>query len=602
MIKKHSVQRWSAWLTALFFLLLTGIGLYAGLGYGQPWDEPWEQDILRLNGNQYLAALGQPASFVLDSTMTPPASGLIADSEERDHGVSAYYPLLWLVGKTSLSPAQRMTVWHAYTWLWFMAGTGALWLICRRLGLGRLLSSVAALFLALSPRMFAEGHYNNKDMVLLSLVLLVIWLALRLADRPCFWRATLFSLAGAAAANTKIVGLGVWGLCALFVLITLLVQRRLNGRAWGAAAVTLLAFVGFYGLLTPAMWSDPLGFLRYLIVNAVDFTRWENDILYRGTIYHLTCATLPRTYLPYMILVTTPLWLLALIGVGQVLAVARMFRRDTRPFLDGVSTALLLCTLLWLFPFAYAVFGKPNLYNGWRHFYFLYGPMLALAGYGVGRIAVRLRSLRTPTLRRVAAGILALCMGMTGTQMALSHPYQYTYYNEALLGKDVPANMELDYWNVSVLGTLETLLSRTADAAPMTIAGAELWSQIGLEANWKLLTPAQQARLTVLPMGSEEADCLLSNRTYAVLGNWQAPSDRTAFIETKSFGITICSVYVRAGVIAIGEKPLAADGSDGTLAASDGLANEAPSWNAAFSSCAVAEQVPDFAPGKGHVV
>ena len=41
MSQKQSVQRWSVWFTALFFILLTGIGLYAGLGYGQPWDEPY---------------------------------------------------------------------------------------------------------------------------------------------------------------------------------------------------------------------------------------------------------------------------------------------------------------------------------------------------------------------------------------------------------------------------------------------------------------------------------------------------------------------------------------------------------------------------------
>ncbi|NCB04929.1 MAG: hypothetical protein EOM69_05335 [Clostridia bacterium] len=540
MLQKQSVQSWSAWLTALFFILLIGIGLYAGLGYGQPWDEPWEQDILRLNGNQYLTALGQPASFVMDSTMTPPASGLIADSEERDHGVSAYYPLLWLVGQTSLSPAQRMMIWHAYTWLWFMAGTGALWLICRRLGLGRLLSSVAALFLSLSPRMFAEGHYNNKDMVLLSLVLLVVWLGLRLADHPNVWRAALFSLAGAIAANTKIVGLGVWGLCALFVLTTLLAQRRMNGRAWGAAAVTLLAFSGFYLLLTPAMWADPLGFLRYLMVNAVDFTRWENDILYRGTIYHLTCETLPRTYLPYMILVTTPLWLLALIGVGQVLAIARMFRRGARPFVDGVSTALLLCTLLWLFPLAYAVLGKPNMYNGWRHFYFVYGPLLIMAVYGVQRLSLRIRK-KTP--RRLAAGALALCLGLSAAGIAWEHPYQYAYYSPVLRNARLGERFELDYWNVSVEDGLKRLYEAEKPTAqiPLRIAGADPLTNLGL-CNTHAVLPRALRDAFVLT-DAADADYLLSNPTYAQIYLWEPSENMRVAASVQAYGQTLMLAY-----------------------------------------------------------
>lgn len=538
--------RFSAWFVALFFLALTAIGLLTAGNYGQPWDEPWEQDILRMNGNQYAQTLGLETRFALTSTMKAPASGLIEDSVERDHGECAYYPLLSVMAGSSLSQQSLMQLWHAYTWLWFVAGAGALWLICRRLGLSRALSTVAVLFWVLTPRMFAEGHYNNKDLVLLSLVLITLWLSLRLMERPGVLRALLFSLAGAAATNTKVIGLFIWALCALFVLIRLCVGRRMKGRAWLAALVALVSFAGFYALLTPALWPDPKAYLVYTCNNAVHFGRWQNLILFRGAVFNLRVDTLPWYYLPYMIAVTTPLWLLALFAIGQVLALGRILRARPGVFTSDITTGLLLCTLLWLVPFLYAILGHPNLYNGWRHFYFLYGPMLALAGYGAGRIFNRLSALRSPVMRRVCAGLLALCMALTGTQIALSHPTEYTYYNALVAGKDVPEYLELDYWNVSVLQTVRKLLNQQPDGSVLTLQGAEYWSQTGLQSAWQLLTPEEQARITVLPADDPSAAYVLSNRTYAVLGNWQPDPTQQAVAQTDSFGLPLCTIYTAA--------------------------------------------------------
>ena len=537
-------RRASALLTALFFIALTAVGLFTSADYGQPWDEPWEQDILRMNGNQYASALGLGQRLQLQSNMPAPDSGLIADSIERDHGECAYYPLLPLLAAKDVSPRSLMILWHGYTWLWFMAGAAALWLVCRRLGLSRVLSAAAVMLLVLTPRMFAEGHYNNKDLVLLTLVLWTLWLALRLMENPTFGRAVLFSLAGAAATNTKIIGLPVWGLCALAVLARQIAGRRMTARVWRVALVTALAFGGFYCLLTPALWSDPLGYLQYAALNAAGFTRWENSLLFRGAVFDLTRDVLPRYYLPYMILVTTPLWILPLIAIGQCCAVGRLCKLRGALFADETALALLLCTLLWLAPFLYAVIGHPVMYNGWRHFYFLYGPMLALAGYGLQSVMAWLRRRKTAALKQIGAAALSLCMAVTGGQTILSHPNQFTYYNALVNGRNLPEYLELDYWNVSVLQTLRSLLATVAPAETVTVTGAELWSQYGLEAALPLLDPAEQARVRLLPQKSDvTAGYVLSNRTYAVLGRWQPPQGATVVAETDSYGWPLCTIY-----------------------------------------------------------
>lgn len=539
-------RRASAWLVALFFLALAAVGLFTSADYGQPWDEPWEQDILRLNLNQYTAALNLPGQLAPHSSMPWPATGVIADSVEKDHGECAYYPAFWLMLDNGLSATTRMTLWHAYTWLLFMAGVAALWLVCRRLGLSRLLSSVSALFLVLSPRMFAEGHYNNKDVVLLSLVLVTLWLALRLMEKPGIARALLFSMAGAATANTKVIGLLIWGLCALAVLVRQIAGRCMSGRAWLAAVIALFSFVAFYALLTPALWADPLGYLKYVLGNAAGFSRWENFVLFRGSVFHLKNTQLPMYYLPYMIVVTTPLWLLALICLGQGFAIARFGRLRRKPFADDTAMALLLCTLLWLLPFLYDVIARPTIYNGWRHFYFLYGPMLALAAYGFKCMGDILGKLNRPIYRRVGAGALGLCMALTGTQIALSHPNQYTYYN-ALVGMraDLGKYLELDYWNVSVLATLRKVVAQVSPGEQKTITGSDYNSQTGLTSAYALLTPEEQTRLRILPQNSLGAKYVMVNPTYAVLAYWQPKGEVRIAAETRSFAQPLSVVYER---------------------------------------------------------
>ncbi len=540
-------KRYSTAFTALFFALLLMVGLLTAADYGQPWDEPWEQDILRMNLNQYASALGLQERITLTSSMDAPDTGLIADSEEKDHGECAYYPFFWLVTQPSLSAATRMTLWHMATWLWFVAGAGALWLIARRMGLSRLLSSIAALLLVLTPRMFAEGHYNNKDMVLLSLVLILIWLMLRLMEKPSLWRGLWFSLAGAVAANTKIIGLFVWGLCALFALVHVCVTSRMKKSTWLTALGTFVSFIALYALLTPALWADPAAYLKYVIANAANFSRWQNNVLFRGVIFRLRYTRLPWYYLPYMILVTTPLWLLGLLAIGQIFAAVHLLRSGAKTFRNPANVLLGLCTVLWLAPLLFAMVGHPTLYNGWRHFYFLYGPMLVLAVYGIQRLGQMLSSTRhSKMLRRVGAGLLAVCLAVSGSQIALAHPNQYTYYNALVRGKDLPEYLELDYWNVSVLPTLESLLAASQSTQPVTIAGAEYWSQTGLESAYALLPIEKQARILLLPMEDVTADYILSNRTYAVLGNWRTGGTLPIAVKTESFGQTLCTIYAQS--------------------------------------------------------
>lgn len=529
-----SKQRASFWI-GLFFAALTVIGLLTVPQYGMPVDEPAEQVILLENIKEYaIRFCGEPNEAVrrLDAM----GVGRISESIERDHGECAYYlaaPLL-LLGDSA--PDTLMALWHAYTWLWFMAGVVALYHVARALSFGRPVACATALLLYLSPRFFAEGHYNNKDVVLLSLVLWTLAAGIRFHQAPTVRHAVFFALAGAMAANTKIIGLLPWGLVGLATLAGLVATRTLTRRhLWGGLAA--IAFTaGFYVLLTPALWADPPGYVRYLVDNATGFSRWTGMVLYRGAYYDPSRGLpLPHSYLPVMILLTVPLATLALAAFGQLNALRLIFRGDER------RPLLLAVTALWLIPVLYVVWRQPLMYNGWRHFYFLYAAVAVMGGLGLDTLAGLVRG--KPTLQRLAGFALAGMLAFQAVGIAWNHPFQYVYYNP--LAGDVSQRYELDYWGVSTLTALRRLCQTEGGTAdiPLTVGAPDEMSLLNLRYGYPNLSAAQQAGLRITT--DTDAAYLFENTMYARMYDVAVPAGYVPLFSCTSYGHTLCTVYRR---------------------------------------------------------
>ena len=446
-------NRRGAFRVAIFFILLTGIGLLTSADYGLPCDEPAEQVILQENLKEYACQL-----FGADSAAARyyDANGIrrISESIERDHGQAAYYLAAPLLSLEPSAPEWMTTLWHAYTWLWFMVGVLALYRLARELGLSQPGACAASLLLYLSPRFFAEGHYNNKDVVLLALVLWTLAAGARLLREPTVPRAIWFSLAGALATNTKIIGALAWGLMGLVFLGALLLRRQLTLRRCWVGLAAILSFIGFFILMTPAAWVDPLGYLPYVFKNATGFSRWTGVVLFGGFPYaHTRGLPLPHLYLPTMIAFTVPVVFLALAAIGQARALILCVKGDPR------RPLLMALTLLWLMPLTYVILKQPLLYNGWRHFYFLYAGIAAMGALGMQAVWEALGQSRAR--RRVAAVALGLVFAFQAVGIATNHPYQYAYYN--LLAGKAEHRYELDYWDVSTVNAMRKLAAQAGN-------------------------------------------------------------------------------------------------------------------------------------------
>ncbi len=526
----------------LFFAILTFIGLATSGDYGLPCDEPAEQIILQENMHEYAAMLFGEGS---GAAQWYRSRGIdrITESVEKDHGQSAYYPFVPVLAALLDQPHVLTLLWQMYTWLWFMAGVIALYGFCRETGLTRPVSCMGSLLLYLCPRFFAEGHYNNKDMVLLSLVLLCLWMGARFLKKPGLLRGLLFSFFGAMAMNTKIVGALPWGVMGLCAVVMVTAQKKWSWRMAGVAAATVVAFVLVYGLLTPACWMDPIGYGKYLLLNASGFTRWTGVVVFRGMVFDQAVQPLPRYYLIWMMLVTLPVYVIPLAVCGQLHALDDVFRRKKKKALaDPVSLCLTAASLCWFVPLLFAVITQPKVYNGWRHFYFVYAGVAILAAHGIG---AGMRFLKNRCgdygMHRLFAIAMCMCFLWMGMGIAANHPKQYGYYNR--LGRaNAEVDMELDYWDVSTVTAMRALISQDRNTGlPLVLGGSDPMSWFGVYWGYGVMKPEEKAVLTITE--DENPPYLFYNTTYARIYGVDAPEGYHKLFTLRSYGQVLCTVY-----------------------------------------------------------
>ena len=364
-LRPETRQRLAKAAIALLFALILLLGLCTVDDYGRNWDEKGEINIYRMALMEY----GELLPFETGFHQALKAMGVIplSQSIEMDHNSSAYYPLAPLACDPNVTDQQFTHWWRVWTWALFTLGLYALYAVCRRMGLSRPLAAAVALLALCCPRLFAQGHYNNKDAALMDLAAVVLWQTLRLREKPTAGRALCFALAAGFCTNTRIIGGAVSLLCGGMALLSLLLEKRFTRRTWRAVLVAVLGSLGCYVLLTPALLRDPAAYLTYVLRNSYSFSRWNNTVLFCGRVIDLSWERPPFYYLPVMIALTMPLVQLGLILLGGGLVLRRCARQKASALCGQENFAAVLCLSCWLLPLLGMMVMRVRVYNGWRH-------------------------------------------------------------------------------------------------------------------------------------------------------------------------------------------------------------------------------------------
>lgn len=483
--------------TGAFFGILLLLGAWLHRDYGVSWDET-NNHLNGLVNLKFIASRLLPATHPIQSHPTFATTPDILDFPDAHHGplfeMSAVVLNYLFTDHDSRSYflLRHFLIFNIFTLgAWALYRLGTHWLRDWRWGL------LGAALLVLSPRFFAEGFYNGKDIVYMAFFTLAMYTLLRLCQRPTVGRALLHGMATALAMDIRVQGLQL----VLLTLVGLGLEKRwasepLPGRL---LLQVLLAYLGAttVGVLAgwPYLWAHSLPELLEVSTHAVRYP-WGFTNFYMGQF--LLVSELPWHYIPVWMGITIPLpfSLAALAGIGAAL---RYGWRRGRHALSTAAGRIGVLVLLWLLgPMLVVMLTHTVVYEGWRHLYFIYPALLLWAVQGI-RHVVRLS--RQAGWRRMAAraalGLGLLETGHTAVRIVQMHPHQNVYFS-FLPGEVAEQLFERDYWGLGYRQGLEWVLAQ--DASPEVTVNV-FW-HYPLYNNSLIIKPQDRARIRYTPDGT----------------------------------------------------------------------------------------------------
>ena len=468
----------------LGFLTYLAIGLFISEGYGVSWDEY----VNRLLGHQSLGyALNQLGLARAQDSQNlgaeyGPAFEMLLAALERALGLEDSRDVLLMR--------------HRVTFLAFWCGAVGFYLLLRRTLASDGLALLGAGFLILTPRLFADSFYNSKDTVLLALFSISSWTLVRLLEETSLASAAAHGLACAATIDVRLVGLLLPAVTLLFLALDLARKRpdparlRRVALASGVYAVCLAAFVV---LLWPQLWEAPVSRLLEALSRLREAHQIENAFaLYDGRF--VSVNALPWHYLPTWIAITTPPLLGGLFLIGLGCAVRSLLVASP---IDADNRWVLLFLVQLFLPLGLVIVLRPVLYDGWRHFYFVYPALVAIAMLGVKELCSR------PALRALTIGAALLGLGHSLLVVIRYHPHQQVYFN-GLASRDVERRFELDYWGLSFRDGLTAIIQREPSGV-VPVAVSDLPGML----NAMILPPEWRARIRFVSL--DQAKYFVSN-------------------------------------------------------------------------------------------
>jgi len=320
----------------------------------------------------------------------------------------------------------------------------------------------AVLFMALSPRIFGHSMNNPKDIPFAAsyaFTLLYLIRFLKNLPRPGVKTLVCLALGIAWAINVRVGGLLLIAYLGLIPIIRLVIKK--DGKRvftsvpqfvkLGLKLLIVIAF-GFYGGLQfwpyglEAPFTNPLKALS-------EMSNFSTAIRMLFEANHLWSDELPWYYIIKWFLIASPIFLLG----GLVLFLGNLVMSWKK--IDVLS--LLFVAFAAIFPISYSIFKGASLYDGMRHFLFVYPVLVVLAAFGWHHL---LKMQDSPALKWGYRGLLAVLVAMPAFWMVKNHPHQYVYFNELSGGtENAYTRYEMDYWMNSVKGLSEWIVANDAD-------------------------------------------------------------------------------------------------------------------------------------------
>jgi len=437
----------------LLLLVLLGIGLVTYRRYGMCPDDivNWQNGRMAYR----YAVHGDPA---------------LETWRDRYYGTALEQVLYGLQKALRLTDSRDVFLFrHLAVFLLFWGTTVVFYTWARRHWRDAFVPLAAVLMLVFMPRIYAHAFFNSKDIGLLCFYLLAFCTLARWLRTHGPASALLHAAVCAYLVDIRIIGIAAIAVTAGMMVLELFFDPRCRTVRFGVsialyAVITPLLIAAFW----PLLWKHPVANFVHAFRQMSRYP-WNGSVLFFGRL--IPAADLPRTYVPvWMTMTIPPVYLLAaLLGTAELIASLRTglgvwYRRHRS---ETAAAALAAA------PLAAVIVLRPVLYDGWRHMYFVYGPLVVLAAHGIYTSRRRLsalwpgwRGIHVPVrIRRfsgrVFRGVLLLQFLFVLAFMVRTHPYQHVYFN--VFGPDLKEArryFDVDYWGLSYPEALRRIVTQ----------------------------------------------------------------------------------------------------------------------------------------------
>ena len=478
-------------------LLICALFLLAGIilagDYGSGIDEQIQRQIAQANLD-YILGRADYDDFRLktagdDRQIVP---------SDRFYGVAFELPLLlaegvWGQADYYYAHRLRLTLTH----LFFIIGAFFCWRLAYRLTGNRGIALIALLLFLLHPRIYVNSYLNSKDLPLLSMLMIALYLLERAFRKDTVAAFVLLGIAAGLLTNLRIMGI------MLFPAVI-----ALRGLDWfyaggGPQRKRILLTAGLFTLaggltmyaLAPYAWANPVDYIATSLNLTVNHpTVWPQ--LFQGEL--IPSDELPPHYNAVWFGITTPPPILLLGFIGMAAVAVGICRRPGAAFRNTRLRLQLLLLAAFLPPLLAAALLNPNQTIGWRQLYFVYAPFCLLAAGGLHWLITALAR-----QRRMMAGVYGLAglgLGLILLQMAQIHPLQQVYFN-FLTDRTTPEQLRTQYFIDSVSVAHREGLEYLAELHP----GETLIVRVAQRWQLQVLPPAIRERLLTAG-GGRKAD------------------------------------------------------------------------------------------------
>jgi tetratricopeptide (TPR) repeat protein len=441
-------QQYKKFFIGLMIFML-GIMLFQSRDYGMNWDEYWFRDYGE-KVFEFYSSFGQKQDFINQQRSTTyeivPYYG----------GMSELFGVLLSKILFSRDPYDNR---HLITAIFGFIAVLFCGLTAKTLS-GWRSAVIASSFLFVTPVFFANAMHNSKDVPFAAGYIVAIYFMLTLLKEwPKFDIKNAIGLAIglSMAIGVRVGGVLLIGYLGLFFIAKNLFSFKLGQYKSkeelitqikrGILPLTLVVIAGYigsllfwpYALLNPI--SVPLKALK--IFSEINF--FDSNGLFEGKWVHRW--EIPWYYIPKWIFITTPLFIpLTPIILGILLIVKRGAMDKNR----ALYQAMLLFTSI--FPIAYIIFKHSNIFDGWRHTYFVYPPLVVVCA----TLWDELISLSKKQIALVLSLWLVIFILEPFSFILRNHPNEQFYFSPLIGGiNGAFKKYEIDYYGTSLRGAVE---------------------------------------------------------------------------------------------------------------------------------------------------